>query len=219
MWPPTRQDLFRYGLPAAACVPDARALDSITVSGPVFECRGHGFSGGEIVRFVARPGSTLPAGIVSPLTWYTVNPPTDSDMFTVAGLVLSDAGAGTINVVEDIGPKLDDLMARRASWLVSWYKAGQGPWTTPPQWAAMVVAKLAAFDVAQILRTPSSRFSIDDVRKAHDDAQAFLERLDKGEPYNDGVGPVDATPLVPEMGAVLVHLDGRDFLECRDNRA
>jgi hypothetical protein len=211
-WPPTRQDLFRYGLPSVACSPDARTLDSITVTGPVLETRGHGFAGGESVRFVAPPGSTLPAGVnPAPLTWYVVQPTSDNDFFTVNGLSISDAGSGQIAVVEDYGPKLDDLMARRASWLVAWYKAGIGPWTVGPDWAPIIVAKLCALDVATTLRVASARYPIEDIRKSYDDAMKFLAELGKGEPFPDGVGPIDATPTIAESGAVHVQLRRGDF--------
>jgi hypothetical protein len=211
-WAPTHQDLFRFGLPAAACVPDARALDSVQVAANLFECRGHGFGAGDSVRIVGRAGGTPPAAIAGPTTWYQVATTTDNDFFALAGITLADAGTGALVVIEDFAPKIDDIMARRASWLVTWYKAGRGPWTTPPLWGPMIVAHLAAPDVATALRIPSARYDTAGVEKRYDDAKAFLAELNKGEPFSDGIGPVDATPLVPEMGPVALRLKGRGFL-------
>jgi hypothetical protein len=211
-WIATRQDLIALGgLPADAYQPDSRELDAVHDTANLFELRGHGLSGAS-VRFAARAGGTLAAPLDA-LTWYPVAATTDPDFFALTGVTLTDAGTGTIVVLENFWPKIDVMLAARSGWLVGWHKATRGPWSTPPTWAPMIVAQLVAADAARALRLPASRYPVDQVFATADKVQPFLDRIGRGEPFDDGVGPIDATPSVAEMGARLVTLDGRGYLD------
>ena len=107
-------------MPASACVPDARTIDSVSVSANLFECRGHGFGGSEGVRLLRfDAANSTPSVIAGPTTWYQVAPTTDQDFFGLVGVVLTDTGAGTFVVVENIVPKIDDIMFGVTSYLVA----------------------------------------------------------------------------------------------------
>ncbi len=200
-WVATRQDLERY-FPASACVPDSRQIAGIYLSGSTFELVGHGFYGGEPVRLAARAGGTLPAAI-DPLVWYTVAPAPSRDFFALVGVTLADIGAGIIFALEDFGPKIDRILLECTSYLVARAKAYAGPWTTPPDWAPRTVAHLAAPEVAAVLRLSPDRYDVEGVKARAAIAEAFCQELNQGQPMGDGVGPVDATPAVAEMGPRL----------------
>lgn len=223
MWTATRNDLITFGgLPAGAYAPDARQIAAVYVPQSTLEMSSHGFGGGGVpVRFAARAGSTLYAGI-DPLTWYTVASTTDPDFFTLLDgsgnpIVLTDGGTGTIFCVENIWAKIDKRLAARTSWLMAHAKAYDPPWEVPPTWAPQIVAFLVAYDVALQLRLPE-RYPIDKIEKQYDAAELFIaKRLDEaGEPFGDGVGPVDAKPTVAAMGPQAVRLRGRGFLRHDD---
>jgi hypothetical protein len=211
-WIATRQDLIaRGGLPAAAYQPDSRLVDAFHFDTQLVELRGHGLSGAS-VRFTARAGATLPSGL--PTTspgWIQVAQTTDPDFFSLVNVTLTDDGSGAIVVLEDFWPKIDAMLLDWTSYVVAHAKAYLGPWTTPPDWAPGLVARLVAHVAASALRLPEARYPIDDLRKAHEVALEFCDVLNKGEPFPDGVGPIDTTPTIAEAGAVLVHLRRGDF--------
>lgn len=193
-WVATHSDLMLSGLAPAACVPDALEIQSVDFAAGIWECVGHGFSGGESVRFVALPGNTLPAG-TNRTTYYAVSPssPPSPDFFTVPSLTVTDAGSGTFSLIENVYPKIDDIMAEWTSVLIGSAKAYRGQWVTPPGWAAMMVAKMAAPTVASVLRVPDSRYNIALIERNFAWAEARRVELDNGQPWDDGVGPIDAT--------------------------
>lgn len=223
VWAATMQDFFAHGLPPAACVPESRQIASIDFPSGLFELPQHGFFGGERVRLRAMStASALPTGS-SRLTYYTVATPPGPDFFSLVGLTMTDDGSGVLAAMEDPTPWILSILAAISSYIVASHKSTQGPWTTPPGWAARVAGHLAAPDVATRLRASSPK---DDkylgwLRDRAAVAESFLAKLDRGEAYGDGVGPVDATPLVAEMGAVSVELESRHFLEHghREDRA
>ena len=218
MWQATRLDLVTLGgLPASAYASDARQIANAYVApASVFELPSNGFNAGAPIRFSVMPGSVLYAGI-GPLAWYTTVATTDPDFFSIVDgngnpVALTDTGTGSIFCVENIWPKIDQRLAARTSWVIASATAYQGPWTTPPGWAPQLVAALVAADVAPWLRLPE-RYPLELLEKRYDEAQTFLAtKLFGGAPYSDGVGPVDATPLVADNGAVAIELEGRDFL-------
>jgi hypothetical protein len=218
-WSLTLADFWAHGLPPSACVPEARQAQSVDHASGLIELPQHGFAGGERIRL--RPGSTtsaVPAG-TSRLSYYTIATPSGPDFFSLVGVTMTDDGSGVITVVEDSTPWILQILASVSSYIVASHKATAGPWTTPPGWAPMIGGDLAAIRVASRLRVSSPHYKLDDLQKRAERAEAFLAKLDHGEPYSDGVGPVDATPAVAEMGAVSVSLQGRGFLECEDGRA
>lgn len=197
-WVATHVDLIRTGaLPAKALVPDAAEIDSITVAGSIFELRGHGFGGGENVRFAPRGAAALPTGIASPITWYEVAPTSDNDFFTCQGLTIADSGTiplgSAIVVIENWTPKADNIMAAWTSYLVARAIAYQAPWMTPPAWGPTMVSFLAAPEVTNALRIPKARYETTDIHENRKIALDFIETtLAKGGVANDGTGPVDA---------------------------
>lgn len=199
----TRAQFYTHGLPAAACVPESRSLSSVIVVDSAFELPGHGFAGGEFVRFKALgEGSALCAGLSASALYKIVV--ISSDLFTVtlAGLpvTITDEGIGVISVVEDIAVRIDAILEACSSYVDANAKAYKPPFTPPfSPWVTRTVCKLAALDVALVLRRSNPSYSLDDVKAEADKAEAFLARLAKGEPMADN--PADQTPGKAEAGA------------------
>src|SRR6185312_9620685 len=100
-WPPSIADFCVLGLGSASLAPEERQLNGVSPAGSLFELRGHGFVGGELVRLVpASAGSVLPSG-ASYSTRYTVAPTTDPDFFALVGLAIADAGSGVLTLLRD----------------------------------------------------------------------------------------------------------------------
>jgi hypothetical protein len=214
-WGLTLSDFFAHGLPPAACVPESRTIQSIDFTSGLFELPQHGFFGGESVRLrAASSSSILPTGS-SRLVYYTVATPPGPDFFSLVGLTITDNGSGVVAVMENPNPWILAILGAVSSYIVASHKSTLGPWTTPPGWAPRIGGHLAAPDVAARLRVSSPKddkyFEL--LRARADLAEAFLAKLDRGEPYSDGVGPVDATPLIAEMGAIAVELESRHLQE------
>ncbi len=217
MWSATLDDLFTFGLPGSTATPEARAIASVDPITGLFEVPGHALFGGERVRVrAAGAGGAIPAGL-QVRSFYTVAPPEDEDFFLLrfngVPVTLTDAGTGVLTLSVGILPKLQRILAARTSYVVAHFKAYQGPWETPPEWAPLIVAQLAAYDAASVLRVASPQYSLEELRKRAERAEEFCARGDDGKPYEDGTGPVDATPMIAEMGARPVRLKGRGLLE------
>lgn len=189
-WVSTHSDLMLSGLSPAACAPDAREIQGVDLVTGTWELDAHGFDGGELVRFVALVGNTIPT-LINPLTYYAVAPTIGNpDFFTLAPLLIpSDAGTGIVSIVENVIPKIDRIMAEFTSLLVGSAKAYRGPWLqgSQPAWTPMMVAKLAAPTICNYLRVPSSRYDIKLVADGFAWAEARRTRLENGEQLDDGV--------------------------------
>jgi hypothetical protein len=217
-WQATRWDLTRFGIPAAALVPESRVATVVDVPSCTLSIPGHGFAGGEQLELVpAGLGSALPTG-TSAIAAYLAKllPSQSSRLFTLTNLdespvTITDAGAGVLTVLVDLGPTVDAIMAAETSFLIAHAKAYAGPWTTPPVWAPMIVADLAGPRIAKLLRVASPQYSLEDLMTFRKQALDMCARLDTGEPYPDGTGPIDADPLVGEMSPARVKLPERPF--------
>jgi len=217
VWRATLADLFTFGLPGATATPEPRSIASVDPSTGRFELPGHALFGGERARVRAEgDGAYVPTGI-DPRRFYDVAEPDDADFFALtlngSPVSFSDCGAGVLVLLVDLRPKMLRVLAARTSYVVAHFKAYQGPWTTPPDWAPLVVAQLAAYDIAGTMRVSSPQYSLDQLEKRAMKAEAFCARGDAGVPYEDGTGPVDATPNEAEMGARAFRLKGRGLLE------
>lgn len=203
-WVATFSDFKAFGLPAECWSPPSRQIQSVTVSGSLFELQSHGFSGGESVRIAARgTGSAVPTGLAAS-SFYTVAPPPNPDFFTLVAVSISDIGTGVLVALENMLPVLAQILAARTSFVIACAKAYAGPWTTPPAWTPQTVCELAALDFHAVLRTSSPLYDVDQVQKKFDAAMAFcLDVLNKGVPMPDGTGPIDATPTKADNGAAL----------------
>ncbi len=197
-WVATHQDLMLSGLTPSACRPDARALSGINLWTGVFQLDGHGFAGGEPVRFEPQgepgpQGPRLPSGLVAG-TWYAVAPTNDDpDFFKLSPLLRpSDSGIGRVSVIENYIAKIDAQMAAWTSVLLAKAVAYKPPWLTPPTWAPMMVAKLAAPTVAAVLRVSSDRYPVPEIATGYEWALKELKFLEEGGTYSDGTGPIDA---------------------------
>lgn len=190
LWVATHSDLMLSGLAPSACAPDARVIQGVDVATGTWELDAHGFDGGEPVRFVALTGNTIPTGI-NPLTYYAVAPTLGNpDFFLLSPLLIpSDAGTGTISLVENVIPKIDRIMAQFTSLLVGSAKAYRGPWLLglQPAWAPMLAAMLAAPTICNFFRIPTSRYDIALVARNFEWAEARRTRLENGEQLDDGV--------------------------------
>lgn len=195
-WVATHSDLMLSGLSPSACAPDARALQGVDLGTGTFELDAHGFDGGEPVRFVALLGNTIYTGI-NPLAYYSVAPTLGNpDFFTLSPLLIpSDAGLGIVSLVENVLPKIDRIMGQFTSLLVGSAKAYKGPWLqgSQPAWAPMMVAKLAAPTICNLLRVPSSRYDIKLIADGFAWAEARRTRLENGEQLDDGIGTFNGT--------------------------
>ena len=217
-WNADHRHLALVGIAASAMVPDARALASVDAfqgqSAAVFELPGHGFSGAdalagaERVRFAAVAGVQLDSTIVASRYYDVSIAAGDPDFFTLsylgAPLVLRDDGVGLPYVIENIIPKLDLIMAGVTSEVVSQAKAYKAPWTTPPSWAPLLIARLAAPTVCKVLRVASSRFEVPDVAADYDRAMVQFADLKNGVPMDDGTGPIDADDI-PNDAAIATN--------------
>lgn len=209
-WPPSIADLCVFGLGSSSLAPESRQLNGANPSGSVLELRGHCFVGGESVRLVpSGTGSVLPSGS-NYATRYTVNPPSDPDFFTLAGLTITDAGTGVITLLRDLTAPALAILLDRKNYVEAHFKAYNPPWTTPPGWAVGLVCRLAAYDFANTFRVTSPQFSKEDLATRAAEAEKFCARGDKGEPYTDALGPVETAPANP-MGSIAVNLRGRGF--------
>ncbi len=195
-WVATHSDLALSGLPPAACRPDARVLGGVSVATGVLQIDGHGFDGGESIRFSTgdpSPLRALPTGLAAGV-WYAVAPTnSDPDFFSLSPVVIpTDAGVGPIYVSENYLPKIDREMAAWTSILVAKAVAYKAPWFTPPKWAPMMVAKRSDPSVAGVLRVPSARYPVPMVQSDYLWAMQELKFLESGGTYDDGTGPIDA---------------------------
>lgn len=204
-WAPTRQQFFDLGLPAESCTAVARTLAAVDVGGSTFELEGHGFIDGDLVRFkVDGTGAALPAPL-SASTLYEAAPIGDS-LFQVRAqggslVTLTDAGEGVIGVVLDFGPRLDRILEHFARYVDNHATPYAPPFTmeTVPADFVLQACRLAALQVATVLRAATPSYSIEDVRANALLAQTWLDKLKSGVPL--AVTPTDRTPASAEMGA------------------
>lgn len=200
----TRAQFFTLGIAAAACVPESRNLSSIIVADSTFELPGHGYDGGELLRFKALGADAELCSGLSAAALYEVVL-ISSDLFSVklAGIpvTITNDGTGVIAVIEDISAKIDEILETNSSYLDAHAKAYKPPFAAPfPKWATRTVCKLSALDVALVLRRSNPSYSLDDIKAEAEKAEAFLARLDQGKPTADN--PADQSPAKAEAGAV-----------------
>jgi hypothetical protein len=223
VWVATLQDLFTHGLPGSTAAPEARPVASVDPTTDLFEVPGHALFGGERVRFRATgAGAALPGGVNGGR--YLAATPADPDFFSITLLDgtpvdITTSGGGNISVMVDIMPKLSQMLDARSSYVRAHFKAYDPVWNTPPAWAPMIVAQLVAYDAASILRVTTPQYSLEELKARATLAEEFCKRGDAGRPYDDGAGPIDATPAKAEMGPLIVDLQGRGFLDCEGDRA
>ncbi|HSM93376.1 MAG TPA: hypothetical protein VLT47_10870 [Anaeromyxobacteraceae bacterium] len=218
-WVASRYDLTRFGVTAAALVPEARTAQVVDVPSCTFALPGHGFGGGEQLELAPAAGGVLPAGTSAIASYLTkLLPSQSSRLFTITNLdgspvTITDAGSGVLTVLVDMGPTVDAIMAAETSLVVARAKAYRGPWTTPPAWAPAMVADLAGPRIAKLLRVSSPQYSITDLMTFREQALRQLDSMAKGEPMNDGVGPIDAGTPPGTQGAPQA--TGRPPMFCR----
>lgn len=208
-WPPSLADFYTpRGLAPAACVPDARQVKGVTISGTVFELPGHGLQTGDAIYFAA--GSTtsaLPTGLSAQTTYRAVR--LNGHFFSITdanggAVTITSQGSGVINVLEDMEPKILIALDDARSLVEGKAKAYKPPWTSAPPWAVRIACNIAAFEVSTFLRVASPRFDPADLRKRYDNALEELDRLNAGQPMAEE--PVDQTPTVAEEGPKPVSL-------------
>jgi hypothetical protein len=204
-WRPSRSQFHTYGLAAASCTAEARQLTSITVGNPgVFELIGHGLVDGATGRFRAEGNpAEVPVGLAS-TSVYTVTT-NGSDLFTVslAGspVAVTDVGEGVINWMEDLGAAIDAHLDGAVSFIEDHARAYLPPFANPVRLSIIkAVCEIAAYTFGVTLRNTTPSYSLEDLRKRHDDAMAWILRLNAGETLASN--PVDASPDVSEAAAV-----------------
>lgn len=211
-WAPTRAKFYALsGIPAAACVASARVVGSVDPTTDTVVVSGHGFETGTRVRFeVASEDGELPAPLSGALLYQAVEV-SGTDLFKVAELDgalvdLTTSGTGPLRILEDFGAKLDAILYARARWCDDHAIPYTPPAVVadgwPPDSLELCAVKLAALDVADVLRSASPAYSKEDLVRAANSAQTFLDKLRDGRPL--AVAPVDATPAVAELGGKAV---------------
>ena len=210
-WRPTRAQFFALGLPAESCTAPARVIATVYPNDDTLELPGHGFAAGDLVRFTATGDvlgtpAALPGGLSGALLYQAA--PVGGDLFQVlpqaggAAVNLTSAGSGVIAVVPDYLPKLDTILDAMARWCDDHAIPYAPPFdeTDPPPSLVKCACELAAVKFAMVVRASSPTYSLEDLQKAADAAQVFLDKLRSGKPL--AVAPKDQTPAVAEMGAV-----------------
>lgn len=218
-WRPTRQQFYTYGLRAECCTAEARQIETVDfASSPaVFELRGHGLADGAVGRFRAEGDPKALATGLSASSTYEVTT-NGGDLFTVslagAPVDLTDEGTGVLTWIQDLGPEIDAHLDASVSYLEDNARAYAPPFADPVRLTVIeAVCQRAAYNFAVTLRNSSPAFSLEDLRKRFDDAQALIARLNAGETLVSD--PIDATPDVEEAAAVPFQdfdADGRGWL-------
>lgn len=218
-WRPTRAQFYTLGLPASVCTLASRVVASADSATDTLVLAGHGFGGGELLRFeAAAQDAVLPAPLSASLLYEVESPPPGSDLFRVrsggALVNLTTAGTGPFRVIEDFGPKLDLILEAEARWCddhaIPYAPPDDALDGWPPFSLVKCACELAALKVSRVLRVSAPGYSADDLKAQADGAQAFLDKLRAGKPL--AVQPVDATPTTPEVGAkVYVRRKGHGF--------
>lgn len=208
-WRPTRAQFFALGLPAESCTAPARVIANVYPNDDTFELAGHGLSEGDLIRWTvtgdtpAAPAA-LPAGLSGALLYQAV--PLGGDLFQVrpqaggAIVNITTAGSGAIAIVPDYLPKLDIILDAMARWCDDHAIPYSPPFDEddPPTSLVKCSCELGAVKFAMVVRASSPTYSIEDLQKAADAAQVFLDKLREGKPL--AVQPKDQTPTVAEMG-------------------
>src|SRR6185312_1161860 len=120
-----------------------------------------------------------------------------------------DSGSGVLSIVVDHGPYLDAAIEAASAVIDQYARAHAAPITS----AALPF--VCAFLAARIY-VATHRALLPEAKAGEAEAPSWIRGLlDKlfavwlaGAPI---LGATDATPTVPEMGAVLVELEGRHF--------
>ena len=199
----TRAQFYALGLSPAACTPESRSLSAIHLADSVFELPGHGWDGGESIRFVALGEDAALCAGLSGATLYDVDV-IGPDLFRVnllgVPVVITDVGAGVVAVVEDITRKIDMILEANSSYVDANAKAYKPPFKPPyPKWVTRAVCKLSALDVALVLRRSNPSYDLTDVKEEAAKIEAFLATLAKGAPTADD--PADQSEGVHESAA------------------
>lgn len=206
-WPPDLADFYAHGIAAAACVPEVRSVKSVDVAASTFVLPSHGLVDGDTVQLVAAgANAALPAPTTAAGVYQVKRLSSHAFQLLLNGtpVVLSAAGSGIVQVLEDVEPKILRILAGCASDLQARATAFLAPWASAPPWAVRRACHLAAPDVAVQMRVASPQFDIAALQKRADVAEAFIEKLEKGMPTAER--PVDASPTVLEMAPVAVPL-------------
>ena len=202
----TLDDFFGgYGLPAAACVPQPRPIESVNATTNRILARGHGLISGDRLKLSGQ--GTLPTPATRDAIYEALV--VDHDLFSLVHtegasvgqtVDLTTAGALPITYLVDPRPAIERELAAASS-LVRDHLTGHSEVETAPEIVLRVVCTLAAWNLAYTrgLLAPNALEAIRDaLQKRYDDAQTQLARWLRGRPV---AGLVDATPSTAENGA------------------
>ena len=224
-----RADVYALGLPSDAFSRPPRVLEGVNQAAGLFLLRAHGLVSNHPVSFAANgstiPGldaSALPARVSPGVTYYAV--PSSSDAFGVATTVggtaiapFSDGGNGSIGVIVDHGPYLDQAITAASKLIEAVVIAHRAPFTADV--LKIVCARLSAriYVEAQAGGNLAYIKSIEASGPIQKLIDEMLELWLCGAPLP--AGSTDATPLVGEDSPMLVDLDSRGFLMDGDDEA
>jgi hypothetical protein len=208
----TLAQFFRFGLRAAALVPQPRTVAAVDATGDTLALPMHGLTTADLVRVQVSPGGALPAPLTASTDYYAIA--ISDDLFKLATssanalaniwIDLTTAGTGTIGLTASVKQLILDQLEVDAATINGALKCYGTPLLAPiPLEVVKCNAHLSAFNVATtlgLLNPSQPTQDIENVKARHDLAQAALERWRAGE--NLPGPPVDSTPATTEEPAI-----------------
>lgn len=191
----TISDLYVHGIPATAAVPAPREIERVDIGTGRVLTKGHGLIAGDVVRFEGQ--GTLPAPLAA-LTNYTATP-IDFDTFSIP-VSFTDAGAKPYQWRVVPYPAFNAALLAASS-TVQDHATAHGEITTATPQLVRIVCILAAWDIVFTNRLGlkiAESFRAELLAR-YNDAWITIRSWEKGRRI---AGVVDATPSVPEMGAI-----------------
>lgn len=218
----TRENVYATGLPPEMFSRAPRLIEGVTPAAGALSLRAHALKLDAPVTLAVQSSSTLgaavaalPGGLSAAQVYFAH--PLGSDTFALALVAggepissFTDAGSGVFGVVIDHGVYLDAAIDAATAIIYQFTRAHAQPI------AADVLPFVCAFVAARIylVSHTSGNSEFAKAGEAPSWIRSLVDKLfdiwTKGAPI---LGAVDATPGKAEMGAVLVDLEGRGFLD------
>jgi hypothetical protein len=225
----TRADVYALGLGPEAFARPPRLVEGVVAASATVQLSAHGLSADQPITLSVQSGggllgmaaSSLPGGLVEGVTYYAQPLSGDTFQLSTAPSIAPIAsflsgGVGVFGVFVDHGPALDAAITEADALLDAHLTAHKGPVTAPV--VRGVAARISAriYVGAHGLGNPVYAKAYESVEALRIMDERLMQGWYAGRPLP--AGATDASPTVPEMGAVLVTLADRGFNEREDNR-